>query len=186
MSDAEGQVPLLIKRYSNRKLYDTARSRYITLDELAEIVRGGQEVQVIDNKSKEDLTNVTLAQILYAQQKREKKGLSRHALRNLVQAPAELFQRFSQPVSQLRGEAVRQVGRLKAKANALDEGRQTVLEAIEALQRNLEEMQKRVDERVREALDAFTHMSELKREMNELRQRVVTLEARLGVGEDEE
>ena len=53
--------PRLIKRYANRKLYDTRDSRYVTLQQIAELVRDGEDVKIIDNKSKEDLTNVTLA-----------------------------------------------------------------------------------------------------------------------------
>jgi len=54
----------LIKKYGNRRLYDTAQSRYITLEELAAIVRGGEDVRVVDAKSGEDLTTGTLAQII--------------------------------------------------------------------------------------------------------------------------
>lgn len=54
----------IIKKYSNRRLYDTATSRYITLDELTVFIRDDQEVQVIDAKSGEDLTRATLAQIV--------------------------------------------------------------------------------------------------------------------------
>ncbi|MEY3012467.1 MAG: hypothetical protein RIT45_1202 [Pseudomonadota bacterium] len=53
-----------IKKYSNRRLYDTVSSRYITLDELAERIRGGDDVLVVDAKTGEDLTQVTLAQIV--------------------------------------------------------------------------------------------------------------------------
>src|SRR5207253_10077388 len=56
--------PLLIKKYGNRRLYDTARSRYITLEELAEIVRREDSVRVVDAKTGEDLTTSTLAQII--------------------------------------------------------------------------------------------------------------------------
>jgi polyhydroxyalkanoate synthesis regulator protein len=55
----------IIKRYSNRKLYDTKDSRYVTLLQIAEMVRSGEEVQIIDNNTKDDLTEVTLAQIIY-------------------------------------------------------------------------------------------------------------------------
>jgi polyhydroxyalkanoate synthesis repressor PhaR len=55
---------LLVKKYGNRRLYDTASSRYITLEELAEIIRGGEDVRVVDAKSGDDLTNATLAQII--------------------------------------------------------------------------------------------------------------------------
>ncbi len=53
-----------IKKYSNRRLYDTADSRYITLDELADIVRDGSDVRVVDASSGEDLTQQTLTQII--------------------------------------------------------------------------------------------------------------------------
>ena len=55
---------MLIKKYGNRRLYDTAKSRYITLEELAATVKGGEEVRVVDAKTGEDLTTPTLAQII--------------------------------------------------------------------------------------------------------------------------
>lgn len=62
-----------IKRYSNRKLYDVARKRYVKLDEIAALVCGGEEVRVVDNVTHDDLTSVTLAQILL---ERERRGRS--------------------------------------------------------------------------------------------------------------
>jgi polyhydroxyalkanoate synthesis repressor PhaR len=55
---------VLVKKYGNRRLYDTDRSRYITLEELAESVRAGKDARVVDAKTGEDLTTATLAQIL--------------------------------------------------------------------------------------------------------------------------
>lgn len=55
---------MIVKKYGNRRLYDTSDSRYITLEELAEKVRQGEEVRVVDAKSNEDLTAGTLTQIL--------------------------------------------------------------------------------------------------------------------------
>ena len=55
---------ITIKKYSNRRLYDTSRSQYITLDELATLIRDGEDVQVQDAKSGEDLTQAVLAQII--------------------------------------------------------------------------------------------------------------------------
>lgn len=54
----------IVKKYSNRRLYDTELSRYITLDELAEKVRRGVDVQVVDAKSGQDLTQATLTQLI--------------------------------------------------------------------------------------------------------------------------
>ena len=58
------EVGVLVKKYGNRRLYDTEESRYITLEELAGSVRQGKEVRVVDAKTGEDLTTATLAQII--------------------------------------------------------------------------------------------------------------------------
>ena len=58
----------LIKRYTNRKLYDTERSSYVTLDEIAGMVREGDEVRIVDNKSGEDLTRTILLSIIIEQE----------------------------------------------------------------------------------------------------------------------
>jgi polyhydroxyalkanoate synthesis repressor PhaR len=65
----------LIKRYGggSRKLYDTEESRYVSLDEISAWIRAGQELQVIDSATEEDVTAQTLAQIIYEDHKR---GLS--------------------------------------------------------------------------------------------------------------
>lgn len=55
---------VVIKKYGNRRLYDTGDSRYITLEELAEKIRRGSDVQVVDAKNGEDLTQLTLTQII--------------------------------------------------------------------------------------------------------------------------
>lgn len=55
---------VVVKKYSNRRLYDTEDSRYITLDELAEKIRGGTDVQVVDAKTGVDLTQATLTQLI--------------------------------------------------------------------------------------------------------------------------
>lgn len=55
---------VVIKKYSNRRLYDTSRSAYINLDELAELIRSGEQVQVVDAKTEEDLTRSVLMQAL--------------------------------------------------------------------------------------------------------------------------
>lgn len=58
------RAPTIIKKYGNRRLYDTGDSRYVTLDELSAKVRGGTDVRVVDAKTGKDLTQVTLTQII--------------------------------------------------------------------------------------------------------------------------
>ena len=78
--------PRIIKRYQNRKLYDTEQSCYVTLDEIAEMVKDGEDVKVIDNKSGEDLTSLTLTQIIFEEEKKKKSILPLAALRNIIQS----------------------------------------------------------------------------------------------------
>lgn len=76
----------VIKRYPNRKLYDTEAKRYITLDGIAELIRSGAEVQVIDHTTNEDLTAVTLTQIIFEQEKQHSGFLPKSVLTGLVRA----------------------------------------------------------------------------------------------------
>ena len=76
----------VIKRYPNRKLYDTEAKRYITLDGIAELIRDGAELQVIDHTTVEDLTAVTLTQIIFEQEKRNSGFLPKSVLTGLVRA----------------------------------------------------------------------------------------------------
>lgn len=103
---------LIIKRYPNRKLYDTEAKQYITLDGIAELIRDGHEIQVIDHTSGEDLTTVVLTQIIFEQEKKSAGFLPRSVLRGLVQAggdtlgslrrtlasPLELFQHVDEEI----------------------------------------------------------------------------------------
>src|SRR4029079_10779823 len=79
----------IIKRYANRKLYDTEHSRYVTLDQISEMIRNGDDVKIVDNKTKEDLTSVTLAQIIFAEEKKQRSFLPLTAMRNIIQNGGE-------------------------------------------------------------------------------------------------
>src|SRR5436305_14561374 len=82
---AESKQRRGIKRYSNRKLYDTRDSKYVTLQQIGEMVRAGEEVQIIDNKTKEDKTEVTLALILSEDLRSQPRSVPLGALRDLIQ-----------------------------------------------------------------------------------------------------
>lgn len=76
----------LIKRYPNRKLYDTEAKKYITLDGIAALIRKGVDVQVVDHTTGEDLTALTLSQIIFEQEKKGGGFLPKSVLASLVQA----------------------------------------------------------------------------------------------------
>lgn len=85
---------ILIKKYGNRRLYDTAGSRYVNLDDLAEHIRAGREVRVIDAKTGQDLTRVVLTQIITEDAKDKPTGLPLELLRQLIIASDEVRQEF--------------------------------------------------------------------------------------------
>lgn len=147
--DALRQNPmLLIKRYPNRKLYDTAAKKYITLEGIAELIRTGKEIQVLDHTSSEDLTAVVLTQIIFEQEKKSGGFLPRSVLRGLVQAggdtlgslrrtlasPLELFHHVDDEIRRRidglikRGEMSAETGE-DVLTKLLDQGKQAFTEA---------------------------------------------------------
>ena len=85
----------VIKRYSNRKLYDTQESRYVTLEEIEEMIRAGKEVSVVDAASGEDLTSVTLTQIILENERNHRATLPSAFLHQLIKH-GEAWQDFVQ------------------------------------------------------------------------------------------
>jgi polyhydroxyalkanoate synthesis repressor PhaR len=101
-----------IRRYPNRKLYDTETSRYITLEEIGAFLKGGGEVRVVDSKSGEDITGVTIAQVLVGEEKRSRSPFPGHRLTSLLQSSGEYLKEKLAPVATIREEAERTVQRL--------------------------------------------------------------------------
>ena len=75
----------IIKRYQNRKLYDTQQSCYVTLDDIAKMIRTNEEVMVIDNKTKNDITAATLTQIIFEAEKKASQYAPLFTLREIIQ-----------------------------------------------------------------------------------------------------
>lgn len=76
--------PIIIKKYANRRLYDTSTSSYVTLEHLSELVREGQEFEVRDAKTGEDLTRQVLTQIIFEQETKGQGALPLNFLRQLI------------------------------------------------------------------------------------------------------
>ena len=75
----------IIKRYQNRKLYDTQQSCYVTLDDIAKMIRTNEDVMVIDNKTKNDITAATLTQIIFEAEKKASQYAPLFTLREIIQ-----------------------------------------------------------------------------------------------------
>ena len=185
MENADPNKVIIIKRYSNRKLYDMSQSKYITLAELGELVRQGENIQVIDNDTKADLTEMTLTQVLMTQQKQKHKGI-----RSLVQSQAEiLLQRISVPMQQIRDEALKQVEKqvikFWRKSHSKPEEQQSVSPKPEDLEPNpemtpslnlkLESLRSSSDEKLLSLL-LVQRLEQLEDEVAELKRRIEELE----------
>ena len=85
ISAKAGSKTKIIKRYQNRKLYDTQQSCYVTLDDIAKMIRTNEDVMVIDNKSKNDITAATLTQIIFEAEKKASAYAPLFTLREIIQ-----------------------------------------------------------------------------------------------------
>lgn len=180
----------VIKRYSNRKLYDMTDSRYITLDKIAEFVRAGQEIRVIDNQSQEDLTAIILSQILFEQEKRKRGGfLPISTLQSILQSGEEVFQKkIAKPVKYASVGAEKKVGewvsdaertftRMVRKGAELDAHAVDLRNAIgDTLQKRLEEFTATIEARVRTTTEAVNQVANSLTEVDALRKRIDALE----------
>jgi polyhydroxyalkanoate synthesis repressor PhaR len=192
----------VIKRYSNRKLYDTRDSRYVTLLQIAEMVRRGEDVQIIDNTTKEDKTEVTLALAISEELKTKPRSVPLGTLRTLIQERGEklLTSLRDGPIGRLipsthpepleaeteaDRSAAEQSGVAAAEPEAVEEkkrqedARMSLSELVASSRHTLDQWQQAIDERVRAVLPGFMALHELRDEVRRLAQRVEELEARV-------
>ncbi|HUF86527.1 MAG TPA: polyhydroxyalkanoate synthesis repressor PhaR [Thermohalobaculum sp.] len=83
-ADAEGSEKIVIKKYANRRLYNTAKSSYVTLDDLSKMVRAGQDFAVYDAKTGEDITRSVLTQIIVEEEAKGHAMLPTAFLRQII------------------------------------------------------------------------------------------------------
>ncbi|MFC1997128.1 polyhydroxyalkanoate synthesis regulator DNA-binding domain-containing protein [Chloroflexota bacterium] len=143
----------VIKRYSNRKLYDTTTKQYITLDQIAELVREGEELQVVENTSGEDLTALTLSNIIVEQEKKQKGFIPRSVLNALVEAGGKpissLRQRLESPLGflhQVDDEIERRIQSLIQRGEIAEEHGRKLRDQLMALSPFSESVHKPFDE----------------------------------------
>jgi len=91
-SETAGDAPVIIKKYANRRLYNTSKSSYVTLEDLSAMVRAGEEFVVHDAKSKEDITRSVLAQIIFDEEAKGQNMLPVSFLRQLISLYGDTLQ----------------------------------------------------------------------------------------------
>jgi len=139
----------LIKKYANRKLYDTRTSRYITLAEIAQLVRGGHEINVVDRDNGSDLTQVTLSQIVLSE---EKRGPAR-----IVDAGGEMLHDRGQALLDYVRKTLNVPADLRTEVGRRREGLETLADdAIERALRRLRIPTRRDIDRINERLDRLS------------------------------
>jgi polyhydroxyalkanoate synthesis repressor PhaR len=154
---------VVIKRYANRRLYDTAASRYVNLDDIAALVREGKDVKVVDAKTGQDLTRVTMTQIITEDARDKPTGLPLELLRQLIVASDEVRQEFIMWYLKSAFETYQTVQ--SAVQNRLGEVQSAILSPVEMMKKFL-------------AVPPQPK-AEPESELETLRRRVAELEARL-------
>lgn len=168
----------LIKRYGNRKLYDTQASAYITLDSIANLVRGGHDVRVIDNDSGEDLTAMVFAQIIAEEQKKKSGNglLSLPALRWIIREGESRIQEFLERMDKSR-EAIDNVRDMAGKS--VERFVKVSGELLETPQKSLDALQKQIDSQVRRSVDAIAGHPAVQAELNRIQTSLHRLEEQI-------
>ena len=184
----------IIKRYANRKLYDTEHSRYVTLDQISEMIRNGDDVKIVDNKTKEDLTTVTLAQIIFEEEKKQRSFLPLAAMRNIIQSGGEWFAEAQRRVQSILPGKRKDDGSpvespIEDPGEPSDENAlkrrslASLREWVEHSRHRLDEWQKQVDSKIRTTIDgisqSITPWASVNKDVRALSDRIAELEAKL-------
>jgi polyhydroxyalkanoate synthesis repressor PhaR len=159
--DTGAPVPRSIRRYGNRKLYDAASRRYVTLEDVARLVADGQEIEVVDQKTGEDLTNLTLAQALLEGIRQGASRIPRQVLTRLIRiaaGPASAWGEWPEPrdtAGRARQETERIVSRVLGRGGrlSLDEAVALRQDLGQMVHRLVSEAQSGVESRLRGLLE---------------------------------
>jgi polyhydroxyalkanoate synthesis repressor PhaR len=184
----------IIKRYSNRKLYDTKGSSYVTLLQIAEMIREGEDVQIIDNATKEDKTDVTLALIISEELRTKPRGIPLSTLKALIRNKGEriLTQLREGPIGKLMPVPGKE-GEEPATASVpppppasvssipppREEDEMSQSKEGKGFRATLEQWQTTIDERIRAVLPNFAAFRDLEQEVKRLSERLESLERNL-------
>ncbi len=187
-SSEESTDRRIIKRYSNRKLYDTRGSSYVTLLQIAEMIRDGEDVQIIDNATKEDKTDVTLALIISEELRNKPRAIPIPTLKALIRNRGEkiLTQLREGPIGKLippgkeEGEAAGPTPPSAPPPPPREDEDMSQAKESKGLRATFEQWQTAIDERIRAVLPNFAAFSELQHEVKRLADRLDALESKLG------
>jgi len=177
VEESENQAPVVIKKYANRRLYDTRSSIYVTLDHLCEMVKQGVAFEVHDARSGEDITRSVLTQIIFEEEAKGQNLLPIGFLRQLIRFYGDPMQSFVPGYLDLSMQSfVKNQEEMRQRiAKAFGSGN----EAVEALVRqNLALFEKTLPQPADRPSPAASDLSELKSQMDEMRRQLAELSQR--------
>jgi polyhydroxyalkanoate synthesis repressor PhaR len=180
---AKAAMPRIIKRYSNRKLYDIAERRYVTLDEIGGLIQANEEVQVVDKPTGKDITDQVLSKVVAATVQQPDDPLPKNALISFIQHPSDALFGYVRRTVSASFDTVQHIDRqfdrlskmLRDALRPSEPDRAPDADEIAPALRSLIEAY--VDQRVQERLAVFD--AEHRSELAQLRRRVAALEREL-------
>ena len=153
-----------IKRYANRKLYDTEDSHYVSLHDILDLVRTGEDIEVVDSRTGEDLTSVTLAQAMAEEEKTEGSGLPLETFKELIKRGSESLDEILRK-SRLAGKGAMQMAEESAEKYykklvdhgemSEDEARSYLRTLSKVVRNRRRSLETGVDERIRAFVEAM-------------------------------
>lgn len=166
----------VIKRYQNRKLYDTQQSCYVTLEDIAKMIRNNEEVLVVDNKTKKDITSSTLTQIIFEAEKKAKNYISIDTLREIIQTGTGSISSFLEKVLHrpLAANGSTAVGTDLSP----DAGKVDVRDLLDNTTRSFDDIQKKLEDRMARVSENG-EIGSVQERINQLHLKLATIETKI-------
>lgn len=153
-----------IKRYANRKLYDTATSRYVSLEKIHALIRQGNDVVIVDSRTGKDITSITLAQVMVEAEKQSRNVLPLDALKDMLQRSGDSVRDFLEQTRRagrgamsLADEAAERTYRRLVEQGEIteEEAREFLTSVGNNMGKQRRELERGIDRRVREVVDTL-------------------------------
>lgn len=163
----------IIKRYSNRKLYDTTESRYVTLNDISDMIRKGTDVKIVDNQTNKDITSTVLAHVLFNEE-RSRSTLSINILKGLIQSGQERIADYyrKKVLPQIKPEK-------NGKHESAVADTEGSVEIMSFLRSSLGDFERQFQLNINDFLSRFPAVKKIREEMDRINERLVRIEDRV-------